>query len=100
VRKLKKAIIITSVAILCLVVLVKSGVLDSLVIFLLVGQIPGTNFTIPSTLMLLVIVSIIWLLLFRFTAVEALNSASLKRSAKHKVAQRKKRMPKRRFEQV
>ncbi len=97
---MKKATLIAGLSLLLLVILVKSGVLDSLMIFLLVGQIPGTSYAIPSSVMLLVITSIIWLLVFRFTAIEALNSLSLRRSAKHKAAARKKRMPKRRFGQV
>lgn len=97
---MKKTAIIASIAVLCLIILAKSGVIDALVVFLLVGQIPGTNYAIPASFMLLAIVSVVWLLLFRFTAIEALHSASLKHSAKDKAAERKKNLPKRRFKQV
>ena len=97
---MKKAIIITGVAVLGLVILIKAGILDSLLIFLLAGQIPGTTYAIPSTFMLLAIISILWLLLFRFTAIEAVHTVSTKRSAKKHVEQRKKRMPKRRYSQI
>lgn len=96
---MKKVIIITAIAILALVILMKSGILDALVVFLLAGEIPGTKFAVPSTFMLLGIVSIIWLLIFRLAAIEALHSISLKRSAKRQV-ERKKRLPKRRFGQI
>ena len=98
--KIKKTATIIGLVVLATVVLVKSGTLDALVVFLLAGQIPGTNYAIPSTLMLLGIVCILWLLIFRFTAIELVNSASTKRSAKKHVQQRKKRMPKRRFNQI
>jgi uncharacterized membrane protein len=97
---MKKAIIVTIVAIASVIILTRLGIFNSLLIFLLVGAIPGTHYNVPSTFMLLTIISIIWLLVFRFTAIEAIHSASLRRSAKRHVAERKKRMPKRRFEQV
>lgn len=91
---MKKTIIIASVSVLAFVVLVKSGIFESLVIFLLAGQIPGTRYAIPSTFMLLAIMSAAWLVIFRFTAADSLHSVQLKRSAKHKTATRKKHTPK------
>jgi hypothetical protein len=96
---MKKAIILTVLASFGLIVLLNSGIFESLVLFLLAGIIPGTNYAIPSSIMLLCIVSIVWLILFRFMAIEAYIVYINKRSAK-KTALHKKRMPKRRFEQV
>lgn len=97
---MKKAVIIAGVSILGLVILTKSGVFDALLVFLLAGQIPGTHFAVPSTIMLLTIISIVWLVIFRLTAIEATNAVSTKRSAKRHVERRKKRMPKRRYSRV
>jgi len=97
--KLKKAIIIATIAILGLIVLIKSGILDSLLLFVLVGAVPGTNYSIPSTFMLLAIMSVIWLLVFRIAAIEALNSTKSKRSTKRRT-EHVKRMPKRRYSQI
>lgn len=97
---MKRAIIIAGVSILGLVVLTKSGIFESLLIFLLAGQIPGTHFAVPSTIMLLTIISIVWLVILRLTAVEVAHTTSTKRSAKRHVEQRKKRMPKRRYSRV
>lgn len=96
---MKKAIIISCVAITGLILLEQSGILNSLLLFLLVGAIPGTDYNVPSSIMLLLIASIVWLIIFRFTAIEAFYSVSVKRSAK-RIAQHKKRMPKRRFSEI
>jgi uncharacterized membrane protein len=95
---MKKTIIITTIALVGLIVLAKIGFFESLLLFFLVGAIPGTHYNIPSTFMLLAIVSIIWLLLFRFMTVE-LSSSPTKQPQKRR-ASHKKRMPKRRYGQV
>lgn len=97
---MKKVATIAGIGILGLIILAKSGVFDALLIFLLAGQIPGTHVAVPSTLMLLTIISIVWLVIFRVTAIEATHAVSTKRSAKRHVEQRKKRMPKRRYSRV
>jgi len=94
---MKKAIIISCISIGGLIVLEQSGILNSLLMFLLVGAIPGTDYN--SSIMMLLIASVIWLLFFRFAAIEALYSISVKRSAK-RIVQQKKRMPKRRFSEI
>lgn len=96
---MKKILIITGTTLAMLIVLAESGVLDSLLIFLLAGQVPGTEYTIPSSFMLLAIISIIWLVVFRFAGLEVSHSITTKRGAKRQ-AERKKRMPKRRYAQI
>ena len=96
---MKKAIIIACAASLGLVILVKSGVIDSLVLFLLVGVVPGTNYVLSSNVMLLIIISIVWLFVVRFAAVELFYFIMDKRTKALK-ATYKKRMPKRRYSQV
>jgi hypothetical protein len=70
-----------------------------LLIFLLVGAIPGTSYSVPSGIMLLGIFTIIWIVLFRLTAVRAFYSVTTTRLAKRH-AQRKKRLPSRRYSQI
>jgi uncharacterized membrane protein len=94
-----KKIILVALAIISIVVLAQSGILSALVLFLLVGVVPGTSYSIPPSVMLLLIVTITWLVLFRLTAVEALYKYSDNHSVK-KHTERKKRMPRRRFSEI
>lgn len=96
---MKKAITITCITLAGLIILDQSGILNSLFVFLLVGAVPGTRYNVPPTLMLLLIVSAIWLIIIRFTAIEAFYSVSIKKTKKQQTT-RKKRMPKRRFSEV
>lgn len=96
---MRKIIIITSISLAGLIVLEQSGILNSLLMFLLVGAIPGTPYNVPSTIMLLFIISAIWLVVIRFAATETVYSISVKKTRKQQVA-RKKRMPKRRFSEI
>ena len=94
---MKKPVVIAGLACLGLIILMKSGVIDSLVLFLLVGIVPGTNISIPSNIMLLVIFSIVWLLVVRFAALELFYLINDKRITK---THHKKRMPKRRYSEI
>ncbi|HSW92119.1 MAG TPA: hypothetical protein VLG09_05735 [Candidatus Saccharimonadales bacterium] len=96
---MNKKITIAALAVISIVVLIQSGILSSLVLFLLVGVIPGTSYSIPPTIMLLLIAAITWLVLFRLTAVEAIYKYSDNHSVK-KHTERKKRMPRRRFSEI
>jgi arginine exporter protein ArgO len=96
---MKKAIIITCIAGFGLFALAQSGLLESLLLFLLVGAVPGTDYSIPSHVMLLAIIGIVWLIVVRFMAVELFYSYMDKRAKEQKTVH-KKRMPKRRFSQI
>jgi len=96
---MRKAVIITCVSLAGLIILDQSGVLNSLLMFLLVGAIPGTGYSIPSTIMLLFIASAAWLVVIRLISNETFYSVSSKKS-KRSQASHKKRMPKRRFSEV
>jgi uncharacterized membrane protein len=58
---MKKTIITTAIAIISIVALFQSGIINSLFIFLLVGAIPGTQLVVPSRIMLLIIITLFWL---------------------------------------
>lgn len=96
---MKKVFITAAIGIVAFAVLVKSGVVDSLLIFLLAGQIPGTDYSVPSSFMLLAIISILWLVIFRFAGPETSRGIAKKRTKTRKAAG-KKRMPKRRYAQI
>lgn len=77
-------------------VLVESGIIDSLLSFLLSGAVPGTAFTVSPNLMMVGFAAIAWLVLIRMTALGTLNIVTIRRlvTRHHK---RKERMPKKRF---
>ena len=95
---MKKAAITVVIAVLSLVLLVQSGVLDALAAFLLAGVIPGTKYAVPSSFMLLIIMSAAWLLVLRLANFDALQSTPAKSSKKTPAA--KKRLPRQRYKQV
>jgi len=82
-----------------LALLIESGIFNVLVAFLLVGAIPGTTYSIPPAFMLLLIIAVSWALLFRFAAIETFYSVVTKRGTKT-AAERKKRMPSRRYHRI
>lgn len=96
---MKKTIITLGILCVTLIVLAQSGVFESLVLFLLVGAVPGTNYSIPASTMLLILISILWLVIFRVAAIELFYAIASKRPAKQ-VTHHKKRMPKRRYSQI
>ncbi len=96
---MKKSIFIVSLSVIGLVICSKFGILQALLLFLLVGAIPGTTLTVPSSLMLFFILIAAWLVIFRFTALKALETRAIARLAKT-YNERKNHLPKRRFGQV
>ena len=91
---MKKPILITIAAIAGCVLFAISGILDSLTLFLLAGIIPGTEYAIPSTFMILIMASIAWLLVFNLFVADILRSKSA--SSKN----RAKKQPKQRFRRI
>jgi hypothetical protein len=94
---MKKVTLIAALAVLGLVILVKAGIFDSLMLFLLAGVIPGTTYAIPSTFMLLLITSIAWLLVFNLVSFE---TPTAKKTSKKKATATKKHLPKQRYKEV
>lgn len=94
----QRAVAIGSI-LLILFVLEKSGVLDALLIFLLVGAVPGTNWSLPAGFMLTAGIITALLVVFRYTAISLVEGLDLhRRTQKHLV--RKQRMPKKRFRSI
>lgn len=95
----KKAVILSVAVLLIYTVLSESGVLNSLLIFLVIGAIPGTSISISPNVMLLIAGAGLWALLFHLTAGKFISSRQTKRLIKKHIT-RKQRMPKRRFSQI
>lgn len=96
---MKKPILITIIALLVFIILFQSNVLESLMLFLLVGAIPGTSFTIPPSAMLMLFFAIAWVAAFRLVIMRYI-AVRTKRHVAKKRAEHKKRMPTRRFKQI
>lgn len=96
---MKKTFIVTIAAVLMYIILFQSNVLESLMLFLLVGAIPGTTLSLPPSAMLMLLFSIAWVVAFRLGIMRLLAIRNVRRAAK-KRAEHKKRMPARRFKQI
>lgn len=96
---MKKVVIIALASIVVPTILVKSGMVDSLMLFVLGGIVPGTNFVVPSTFMLLIMASAAWLVLFSFIPSDVFSTMTKKQPTK-KSQSAKTRLPKQRFKQV
>jgi hypothetical protein len=96
---MKKVIITSCIGVAGLLILISSGFFGSLMLFVMVGAIPGTNTTLSPSTMLLIFSGLVALLLVRLTAMDIYYATTHRRIAKQ-IVERKKRMPKRRFSQI
>lgn len=96
---MKQRVALVAIVFLLLFTLAKSGVIDSLFIFLLVGAIPGTNWSLPAGFMLTVSFAAVTALAVRYTIVAILDERDLRRRTKKYIARRE-RMPKKRFRSI
>ena len=97
---MKKTIIFTILGAISLITLIQSGVLESLAMFLMVGLVPGTTYTVAPSTMFLIMCAAIWLVIFRYTAIEMFVYRSQVKRTKKQQAQRSAHLPRRRFKQV
>lgn len=96
---MKKRIAAGICTILAFIMLSKSGVLGALMIFVLVGAIPGTTFSLPAGLMFAVCAIAALLITFRYTLISFIEAVGLHRLTRKHLAYRE-RMPKRRFRNI
>lgn len=85
-----------TVVALCLIgiaIFMKAGIANALLLFLLVGAIPGTNYNVPAAVMLFLVLLLIWFIIFRFTLLDTLQNRA-KKQITHHTKERKKPMPK------
>lgn len=95
---IKKISLVTFIVALILV-LEKTSILNALLLFFLVGAVPGTSYSVPSGIMLSFIILSTWVLVFHFAAIHTLQ-LRLVRHLEKRYADTKKRLPKRRFGQI
>lgn len=96
---MKKQVVVAGAVVLATIVLFKSGVVDALIAFLLVGAIPGTTYSLPPATMSLIISILLLAILLRSAAIPFVNYLRINRLAR-RYLQRKERLPKRRFGQI
>lgn len=93
---MRKVVVFTLLGLVAFAILAESGMFEALALFLLAGVVPGTNISIPSGVMMLVLIGIAWLVFIRFIVTDII--AKLRHLRRD--TQRKKRLPKRRFSQI
>lgn len=96
---MKKNITTTIITLSAAVLLVKFGVLNALVMFILMGQIPGTSYSIPASAMLALLSITTLLITISIVAAKMQHTTTIRRLIKKHLAH-KARMPRRRFGQV
>lgn len=92
---MRKAFVIAIVSFLVLLALSESGILNSILFFILVGAIPGTSYAVPAGLMLLIIALCSWLIVVRL----ATFAISLHRLTKRHIAANK-HLPRRHYSRI
>ncbi len=98
---MRKFIITVSLVGSAVIILGQFGFFEGLMMFLLAGAIPGTNYSIPSHAMYLSILGIISLVIVWFVGASVLNffyTLSEKTLEKNKTTRKK--LPKRRYSQI
>ena len=96
---LKQRALIFGLFLVSLLVLQKSGILDALMMFILVGAIPGTSWNIPAGSMLTLIALPTIFFSLRFISTTISEERELRRQTEKYLA-RKERLPKKRFRQI
>ena len=96
---MSKAIVISAALFFFGMILVTSGVVDALIIFLLSGALPGTSFQIPPGVMLVGFFSIGWILAARFISHHVAHFYEVHLLTK-RYAARQASMPKRRYSRI
>ena len=88
---MKNPYIITALCLIGTAFFIKAGIFNALLIFLLVGAIPGTSYNVPAMGMLFFVAMLVWFILFRLTALENLE-VSARRYIAGKYVERKKQV--------
>lgn len=96
---MKKHLIIVLCILLLLAIIIEAGIVDALVAFLLIGVLPGTDYALSPSTMLLIGSFALALLVLQFIALPLAHHLHINRLARHYL-KRKERFPKRRFGQI
>lgn len=98
-RSIIKRISLVALVVTLVIVIEKTSILNALLMFFLVGAVPGTSYSVPSGVMLSLIILATWVFVFHFAAIHTLQ-LRLVRHLEKRYADTKKRLPKRRFGQI
>jgi hypothetical protein len=96
---MKKTILITVLATICLIIATKIGVFSALFMLFLAGIIPGTQIVIPANLMLLMISTVMCIVLF-YSIVKDVIRMVIERHTAKSMTPRAPHLPKRRFSEI
>lgn len=96
---MKKTLLTTAIVILLTAILAESGAFNAIVMFLLMGQIPGTSYSVPASTMLFLLSITTILIIAHFVTTRTRHSVAIHRLLKKHLAH-KARMPRRRFGQI
>ena len=96
---MKRNILIIATSIIVFCAMVKFGFFDALLLFLLVGAIPGTDISIPSSIMLLSTSTIAVYIIAKITTQQAFYARLVTR-LKNRYAAYRSRLPKRRYSEI
>lgn len=96
---MQKTIILTTTAILFLITIAGTWIPGALVLFILIGAVPGTMYVVPADYMLIGITAIFW-----STIISSPFTRRLIRSIKNKLPKQtkkpRKQLPRRRYGQI
>jgi len=96
---MKRNILIAAISIIAITIIANLGVFDALLLFLLVGAVPGTDFSLPSSLMLLTYVTIAVYVVAKLATRHALYIRLVAR-IKNRYEAYRGRLPKRRYSEI
>ncbi len=96
---MRKFIIISATATTSLVILAESGIIDSLLVFLLTGSLPGTSIVISPSMMMAGLIAAGWLSITRITSFDTTQIRRMRRLVK-RYTTKQERMPKRRYSRI
>jgi hypothetical protein len=96
---MKRNIIVVVTSIILATILTKLGVFDALLLFIIIGAVPGTAITIPSFVLLLAYVTIAIYVVAKIAARHALYIRLITRLKARYEAYRS-RLPKRRYSEI
>lgn len=96
---MRTTVFFTILLIAAFIAIIDSGVSDALLAFLLSGAVPGTAFTVSPTVMMIGCAAVAWLVLFRLTALSAINLVTMRRLV-NRHSKRQAQMPKRRYSRI
>lgn len=89
---MKNQIKTVAIGVAVIVILNQLGVFNALLIFVLVGAIPGTDYSLPSSFMLLSMLTAMWFLLFRWATLKTIHRQTIRKINKYQ-KKRKKAVP-------